>query len=209
MRKASAWMRLQRILLTGLFVVLPFSLTFLLLVWFVGLVEGMLAPVIGLVGRPLPGLGVFVAFLIVLGVGLLASNIAGQHVLEWAEEMLLKIPGFNWIYRTLKQLSEVFAPTSKAAYKGVVLIEYPRPHVYSLGFVTNELVLEKGAQGQKLTTVYVPTNHMYVGDFVLVPQDQLIPLQLTQQEGLQAVISAGAALPASLRLSKNHGHGGK
>lgn len=200
------WKRLQRTLLTGLFIVAPFSLTFLLLAWFVELIEGALAPLVSLIGRPVPGLGLFVAFLIVLGVGVLASNIAGQHVLEWAEEMLLKIPGFNWIYSTLKQLSEVFAPTSKAAYRGVVLIEYPRPHVYSLGFVTNEVALEKGPGAQKLTAVYVPTNHMYIGDVVLVPTEQLIFLQLNQQEGMQAVISAGAALPAHLRAHKGGHH---
>lgn len=204
--RISAWRRFQRTLLTGLFIVAPFSLSFMLLVWFVTVIDGMVAPLTGLIGRPVPGLGLIVAFLIVLGVGLLATNIAGQHVLEWAEEMLLKIPGFNWVYRTLKQLSEVFSPSSKANYKRVVLIEYPRPHVYSLGFVTNELELEKAGHGaQKLVSVYVPTNHMYIGDFVLVPLEHVHPLQLNQQEGVQAVLSAGAALPAHLRPHKD-GH---
>lgn len=206
--RISPWRRFQRTLLTGLFIVAPFSLSFMLLVWFVTVIEGMLAPIVGLIGRPVPGLGLIVAFLIVLGVGMLASNIAGQHVLEWSEEMLLKIPGFNWVYRTLKQLSEVFSPSSKTAFKGVVLIEYPRPHVYSMGFVTNELTLDRdGHHAQKLVCVYVPTNHMYIGDFVLVPQDQVLPTQLNQQEGVQAAISAGAALPAHLRSHKEgHGH---
>lgn len=187
--------RLKRLLLTGLFIVAPFSLTFILIVWFVQLVDHMLYPFISLIGRPIPGLGLIVSLLIVLGVGALASNIVGQHLLEYVEELLLKLPGVNWLYRTIKQLAEVFSPSAKKNFRSVVLIEYPRPEIWSMGFVTNEVTLA----GRKLVSVYVPTNHIYIGDFVLVPPEKVTTLTMTLQDGIQAALSAGAAFPRELK----------
>ena len=191
--------RLQRLLLTGFFIVAPLSLTFLLVVWFVASVDRALAPVIGLIGRPLPGLGLITALTLVLGAGILASNLAGRHLIELAEEWLLKIPVFNWIYKTIKQVSDVFAPSGGARFQSVVIVEYPRPGVYSMGFVTNRFVLERGAAIQELLAVYIPTNHMYVGDTILVPPASVIHTDLPQQQGIQAAMSAGAAFPARIR----------
>lgn len=189
---------LKRLLLTGLFVVAPFSLTFILLVWFVGTVDALLAPVTSLLGRPVPGLGLVAALLIVLAVGALASNIVGQHLLEYFEELLLRVPGINWLYKTIKQLAEVFSPTSRDAFRSVVLVEL-RPQTYSMGFVTNELTLEQGGAGRKMLCVYVPTNHFYFGDFMLVPAEKVLQLPMTLQEGLQCAISAGASYPPVLK----------
>ncbi len=190
---------LKRTLLTGLFIVGPFSLTFILLAWFVTVIDSLVQPVLGLIGRPIPGLGIVVAFILVLIAGIVGSNIVGQHVLEYVDELFLKIPVFNWLYRTVKQVSEVFSPGSKTKFRGVVLVEYPRPGCYSLGFVTNELALDHGGQQRRLTCVYVPTNHMYIGDIIFVPSEAVIRIQMTQQEGVQAVLSAGAALGPLLR----------
>lgn len=188
--------------MTGFFVVAPLSLTFILLSWFVALVNGAVAPLVGLIGRPIPGLGLGVALLLVWLAGTLASNIAGQHILEWVEDILLKIPVFNWLYRTIKQVSDVFSPAGRATYRSVVLVEYPRPGVYSFGFVTNQLALEKPGGKQDCVTVYIPTNHMYVGDYILVPRENLLYTALTQQQGVQATISAGASLPGALKVAR-------
>lgn len=201
--KGSAWRRLKRTLLTGLFIVAPFSLTFILLAWFVAVVDRALAPLVGIIGHPIPGLGFMVAFCLILLAGVLGSNIAGQHLLEILEDFLLKIPVFNWVYKTIKQISEVFSPGAKTHFKGVVLVEYPRPEVYSLGFVTNRLHIEQGPHKREMVSVYIPTNHMYIGDYVLVPSERVIATRLTQQEGIQAAISAGAALPLLIRSQEN------
>lgn len=198
--KAAAWARnVRRTLLTGLFIVAPFSLTFILIAWFVQVIDAAIAPLTGWLGRPIPGFGLFLGLGLIYVAGLLGSNIVGQHVLEVTEELLLKIPVFNWLYRTIKQVSEVFAPSSKQAFKGVVLVEYPRPECWSMGFVTNEVLLELEDKKTKLVSVFIPTNHMYIGDFILVPSDRVIATKLTQQEGLQAAISAGAAFPSVIK----------
>ena len=200
--KVSPWRRLKRTLLTGLFIVAPISLTFILLAWFVTLVDRALGPVAAFFGHPVPGLGLVVAFLLVLAAGVLGSNLVGQQLLELTEEFLLKIPVFNWVYRTIKQLSEVLSPSGGANFKSIVLVEYPRPGVYSVGFVTNQISLEADGALRELVCVYVPTNHMYIGDSILVPPDKVIATKLTQQEGIQVVMSAGAALPALLKAQE-------
>lgn len=191
--------RFKRTLLTGLFVIGPFSLTFMLLAWFVGTVNRAVAPLTDLIGYRVPGLGLAATLAIVLAAGALANNIAGQHVLDYFEELVLKIPVFNWLYRTIKQVADVFSPSKKAAFRRVVLVEYPRPEVYSLGFVTNELSLEKDGEGRPLACVFIPTNHMYIGDFILVPAARVIPTSLSLQDGIQCALSAGASLPAILK----------
>lgn len=187
----------KRTFLTGLFVVAPFSLTFMLLAWFVATVDGFLAPLTGSLGHAVPGLGILAALALVWLAGALASNIVGQHMLEYFEEMLLRIPGINWLYKTIKQVAEVFSPTAKNAFRSVVLVEYPRPEVFSLGFVTNEVTVDEG--GRKLVCVYIPTNHMYIGDYILVPPEKAVALQMSLQEGIQSAVSAGAGLPPMLK----------
>ncbi len=191
--------RLKHTLLTGLFIIGPLSLTFMLLAWFVATVDRALAPVVGLIGRPIPGLGVATAVGIVLLAGVLASNIVGRHVLEFVEELLLRIPVFNWLYRTIKQLSEVFSPSAKPGFRSFVMIEYPRQGVYSFGFITRQATVDWGASQRTYCVVYIPTNHVYMGDYVLVPQEEIVYTSLTTQQGVQTAISAGASLPPVIR----------
>ncbi len=194
--------RFKRTLLTGLFVIGPFSLTFMLLTWFVQTVNRALAPLTDILGYRVPGLGMAAALAIVLAAGALANNIAGQHILDYFEELVLKIPVFNWLYRTIKQVADVFSPAKKTAFQRVVLVEYPRPEVLSLGFVTKEFSLQRGGAARAMVCVFVPTNHMYIGDFLLVPAEKVLPTPLTLQEGVQCALSAGASLPAILAADK-------
>lgn len=198
------WTRqLKNTLLTGLFVIGPLSLTVMLFGWIVSILDSALAPLVGLFGRPLPGLGLVTAFLLILGAGVLANNIVGRHLLEFGEDLLLKVPVFSWLYKTIKQVSDVFSPSAKTQFKSVVIIEYPRNGVFMMGFVTNYLELDRGDRKETLLSVYVPTNHIYVGDYILVPEEKVIHTVLTHQQGIQSTISAGASLPKVIKVLPN------
>lgn len=195
--------RFKQYLVTGFIIIAPVSITLFLLVSFVQIVDIMMAPLAYAVfGRSIPGVGLAAAFLLMLVAGALGSNISGRHVLESVEDLLLHIPVFNWLYRTVKQLTEVFSPGSRMQFQSVVLIEYPRPGVYSVGFVTKKVraTMPDGRE-QTLFCVYVATNHVYIGDLVLVPEDKVLYTPLNMQEGIQAFLSAGATVPARLRVS--------
>jgi uncharacterized membrane protein len=191
---------LRRYFVSGFFTLIPIGLS-LLVVWtFVSGVDGTLAPILdAALGFHLPGLGLITALLLILAAGVLASHVVGEHLLKVAEDVLVRIPVFKWVYGTIKQMTEAFSPANKASFKSVVFVEYPRPGVYSLGFATGETVLDlpDGAQ-KKLTSVYVPTNHVYIGDLIFVPSETVVPTQLGIQQGIQVALSAGAVVPDRL-----------
>ncbi|MBI5597254.1 MAG: DUF502 domain-containing protein [Elusimicrobia bacterium] len=192
--------RLKRYLLTGFIVLAPLSISLFLLLWLVSWVDGLLLPVTNaLGGREVPGLGLATALLLSLLTGWLASNIIGQHVLDAIEDLILHVPVLAWLYRTAKQLTEVFSPGGKAQFRSVVMVEYPRDGVFQLGFATGNVVREEGGGKLPLTAVYIPMNHIYVGDMVLVPSERLRATDMTLQQGIQFFLSAGASIPPALK----------
>jgi uncharacterized membrane protein len=193
--------RLQRYFVTGFFTVIPFGLSALIVWWLVSLVDNALAPIVwALTGRIVPGLGLLVALFTVMAAGWLTTNVIGERLLEMVEGLFLHIPVFKWFYGTAKQATEAFSPHKKDAFKSVVLVEYPRPGVYSLGFVTGETVLDLPHGAHKtLSSVYVPSNHVYIGEVVLVPKEHLHHTDLTVQQGIQAALAAGAGLPERIK----------
>ena len=198
--------RLRRYFISGFFTLIPIGLS-LLVVWsFVSGVDATLAPPLdAALGFHLPGLGLIAALLLILAAGVLASHVVGERLLVLAEDTLSRIPVFKWVYGTIKQMTEAFSPANKASFKSVVFVEFPRPGVYSMGFVTGETVLDlpDGAH-KKLTSVYVPTNHVYIGDVIFVPHDHVHPTSLTVQQGIQAALSAGAVIPERLGHPRKH-----
>jgi uncharacterized membrane protein len=186
--------RLRRYFISGFFTLIPIGLSVLVVWSFVSGVDRTLAPVLDTtLGFRLPGLGLIAALILILAAGALASHVVGERLLVLAEDVLARIPVFKWVYGTIKQMTEAFSPANKASFKSVVMVEFPRPGVYSLGFVTGETVLDlPDGKSKKLTSVYVPTNHVYIGDLIFVPHDQIVPSRMTVQQGIQVVLSAGA-----------------
>jgi len=196
------WARVpwRQYLLTGLFVTVPIGVSLLVVVWFITFVDQTAAPPLdAFLGVHIPGIGLLTAFLSVLAAGVLASHVVGQTLLELGERVILVVPGLNWLYRTIKQIVEVFSPENPAAFRRVVLVEHPKPGSYSLGFVTKELQVDLGdGRAQEMVSVYIPTNHFYLGDFVMFPVSAVHPTPLTVQQGIQCALSAGAAIPERL-----------
>ncbi len=196
---------LKRYMVTGFLVVAPISITIFLLWSFAGWIDNLLSPIVTpILGQYIPGLGVAVGMVLLLLVGFLSSKMMGQHLLEVVEDILLRIPVFNWLYRTVKQLTEAFTPTGSLHFKSVVMVEYPRPGVYQLGFVTHETEIPKDGGTMKSFCVYIPTNHVYIGDIILVPAEKVVETDIPLQEGIQIFLSAGASLPYKIN-QKNRG----
>ena len=194
----------KRYLITGFLVLAPLSISLFLLFWLVSWIDGLLSPLIhALTGRELPGLGLVAALFIAWVAGWLASNIIGRNLLETTEDLILHVPVLNWLYRTVKQLTEVFSPGGKAQFRSVVMVEYPREGVYQLGFATGKVRREEGGCVEIMTSVYIPTNHLYIGDILLVPPERLRSTSMTLQEGIQYFLSAGASMPEHLSTQPN------
>ncbi len=139
--------------------------------WGFGVVDGVTAPLYQrLLGRDVPGLGLLTGALAVLLVGVLAANVIGRRVLQRLEHWLLLVPVFRTVYAPVKQLIAAFSPDNETGFKQVVLVDDPARGVV-MGFLTREFVLaDPAGQRRPMAAVYVPTNHLYLGDVLVFPE---------------------------------------
>ena len=134
-------------------------------------------------------------------VGLLARNYFGKKIIQWVDAALLRVPLLNKIYGATKQVNDAFSSSNKTAFRTVVLVEFPHPGVYSLGFITSEPHAEVQARiHSKVVCVFVPpTPNPTSGFLLLVPEDKVIKLDMSVADGIKYLISLGSILPETNR----------
>jgi uncharacterized membrane protein len=137
------------------------------------------------------------AVVLVSLVGRATRYYIGRRIIAVLDSWLSQVPLLNKIYGTIKQVNEAFSSTKKSAFKQVVLIEYPRAGVYSVAFVTSDENPEATAKtGHRTVGVYVPTTPNPTSGFLLVvPIEQIIPLEMSVADGIKYVISLGSVIP--------------
>ncbi|PYO19879.1 MAG: hypothetical protein DMD88_13870 [Candidatus Rokuibacteriota bacterium] len=191
------WFKVRFI--AGFFFTVPVFLTAWLLWIFWSRIDDVFFPMYEKVfGRAVPGLGFLTAIAIILLMGTIARNVVGRRVLAWGDKLLLRVPIYRRLYPSIKLLIDSFSPERRSAFRAVVLVAHPRVGEYAFGFVTSQLLLETPDGKRDMVTVFVPTNNLYLGDVVVVPQDDVIATGLTVEEGIRIVLSAGNATPARL-----------
>jgi uncharacterized membrane protein len=190
---------LRRSFITGFFVTVPLIISVAALVWIFGVVDGVATPVsTRLLGRDVPGLGVLVTLGVILMVGAIANNVLGKRALQQVEYWLLRVPVFKTIYAPVKQLVAAFSPENEAGFKKVVLVDDDRRGMI-LGFLTREFTLDRGQGVEALVAVYVPTNHLYLGDVLVYPRDRVSYPDLSVQDTIRIFLTGGMALPGEIR----------
>lgn len=190
---------LRRSFLTGLVVTVPLFISVAALVWTFRIVDSVAIPVsTNLFGREVPGLGVLMTAAFILVVGAVATNVIGRRFLQRAEGWLLHVPLFKTVYAPAKQLVAAFSPDNEAGFKKVVMVEDTRRGMV-LGFLTREFTLDRGQGPEALIAVYVPTNHLYLGDVVVYPRDQAFFPDLSVEDGVRIFLTGGMALPPRVR----------
>jgi uncharacterized membrane protein len=198
---------LRRRLLAGFFVSIPLIISVAALLWIFGIIDRLTAPLASqLLGAENPSgyerlfvasLGVFATLLVVLTVGTVATNVIGRRVLNRAESWLMLIPVFRTIYAPVKQLVVAFSPDNEYGFKRVVMVEDPH-RGWVMGFLTKEFTVDRGTGIESLMAVYVPTNHLYLGDIVLFPRDRAFFPDVTVEEGIRIFLTGGMSLPGRI-----------
>jgi uncharacterized membrane protein len=199
---------LRRRLLAGFLVMVPLIVSLAALYWIFGIIDRFTAPlakqVLGdeagasALGRTaVAGLGIAGTLLVVLAVGTVATNVIGRRVLARAEGWLMMIPVFRTIYAPVKQLVVAFSPDNEYGFKRVVLVE-DAAHRWVMGFLTKEFTVDRGHGDERLIAVYVPTNHLYMGDIVIFPRERAIFPDLDVEEGIRIFLTGGMSLPGEL-----------
>jgi len=189
---------LRRKFIAGFFVTVPLFISVAAFVWMFGVVDGLTTPLYDrLLGQRIPGLGTASTALAIVLVGALATNVFGKRLLQRIEGYLLRVPVFRTIYAPVKQLVVAFSPDNEFGFKRVVLVEH-QSRGYSLGFLTKEFSIDRGKGPEALLAVYVPTNHLYLGDIVICEHARAIFPDITVEEGIRIFLTGGMALPLTV-----------
>lgn len=200
--------KISNIFLTGFLFILPIFITIILLVFIFNVFEGILArpvaAILRLIGLPqligyhLPGL-LGLSFIIVLSflLGLIVTNVIGKKLVILGEKILSKVPLVWNIYYASKQIMESFSKGNRKYLQQVVLVEYPRKGIYTVGFITSEARGEIQNLTQKeVINIFVPTTpNPTSGVLIMVPHDEVIPLSMTVEDGIKLVVSGGMVVP--------------
>ena len=203
-----AWIR--RRLLTGFFVSVPLIISVAALVWIFGIIDGLTAPLAAGLFEDQPtgaqrllvsAVGILGTVALVLAVGAVATNVIGQRVLNRGERWLMKIPVFRTIYAPVKQLVVAFSPDNEYGFKRVVMVEDAH-RGWVMGFLTKEFTVDRGAGAEAMMAVYVPTNHLYLGDVVLLPRERALFPDIPVEEGIRIFLTGGMSLPGRIAPRK-------
>ena len=191
---------LRRNFVAGFFVTVPLFISVAALIWLFNVVDGATTPLYDrLIGRRIPGLGIASTAIVVVLVGTIARNVIGRRVLARGEAWLLRVPVFRTIYAPVRQLMAAFAPDNESSFKRVVMLEDPR-RGYAIGFQTREFTVDRGQGPEPLIAVFVPTNHLYLGDVVIVERSRALFPDITVEDGIRIFLTGGMALPPKVRL---------
>ena len=195
---------LRRRFVTGFFVLVPLAVSIFALLWIFRVVDGFTAPLYEHYfaqyhQRTVPsGLGIFTTAVLILVVGAIATNVFGKRLVQRIENYLLRIPVFRTVYAPVKQLVLAFSPDNEYGFKRVALIR-TESRGYILGFLTKELSIQSASGTESLIAVYVPTNHLYLGDVVICRREDAFFPDLTVEEGIRVFLTGGMTLPAQLK----------
>jgi uncharacterized membrane protein len=197
---------LRRSFIAGFFVTVPLFVSVAAFIWLFGIVDGLTGPfyqnILGEDNVPW-GLGIVTTTAAILAVGAVATNVLGKRLLQRTEYYLLKVPVFRTIYAPVKQLVVAFSPDNEFGFKRVVMLETRQG--YSLGFLTKEFTVDRGGGPEEMVAVYVPTNHLYLGDIVICARARATYPDITVEEGIRIFLTGGMAIPSQLRGGRGDG----
>jgi uncharacterized membrane protein len=195
---------LRRSFIAGFFVTVPLFISVAALVWLFRLIDGFVRPLyikyLGADNVP-PGLGLLTTALAVVLVGAIATNVVGKRLLQRGESILLRVPLFRSIYAPVKQLVVAFSPDNEYGFKQVVLVE-DAARGFLLGFLTREFTVDRGQGAEPMMAVYVPTNHLYLGDIIICPRDRASYPDVTVEQGIRIFLTGGMAIGGRIRARR-------
>jgi len=197
--------RLRNYFLTGLVVAGPVAVTLWLVWWFVTWVDNLVRPVIPLAYRPetylpinVPGFGLIIAFIALTLLGFLTANLVGSSVVSFGEGLLNRMPIVRPIYRTTKQIFQTLFSSSESSFRRVGLVEFPAPGMWSLVFLTqppSPPIAEHLPQTEHISAFLPCTPNPTTGFFFYVPRADVIDLDITVEQAMSLLISAGIIQP--------------
>lgn len=199
--------RLRNIFITGILITIPVAFTLFILNFLLDILDGLVVPwfikTLIEIGTPLPedfhlpGLGLILIILLIFVVGVLTKSFLGAKLVQLGEMIVDRIPIVRSIYTGAKQVVTTIAHADTKAFRKVVMVEFPRKGIYSVGFITGTTEGEvQELTEEKLVNVFVPTTPNPTSGFlVFVPNEDIIELTMTVEDGIKFIISVGIVTP--------------
>jgi uncharacterized membrane protein len=208
MEQKSFFARWRANFVTGLVIVLPGVISIAVLVWLFGTISNITDTLLIFIPQTITHrnngegpmywywslVALLVAILLISAAGRLARNYFGKKMIEWVERALMHVPFLNKIYAATKQVNDALVSGNKNSFKTVVLVQFPREGMYSVGFITSDQHDEVQAKmKEKVVCVFVPTTPNPTSGFlILVPETQVIKLEMSVADAIKYIVSLGA-----------------
>lgn len=209
--------KLKNTFLTGIAAIIPIAATIYIILFIIGFLNRIVDIVPArfqlknLLPFPVPGLDIFIALILILVLGLIVKSYIGNKIVQIGERIVARIPLVSGIYGAVKKLVDALFSEKANSFKKVVLIEYPRKGLYSIAFVTGEA---KGEVQQKTNqhciNLFVPTTpNPTSGFYIMVPEGDVVNLDMTVEEAFRLIISGGIIAPEQVKDAKEQGNAHK
>ena len=196
--------RLHKYFITGLAVFLPVTITIYLLIVMFRFFDNFFGKIIKIyfleiLGFYIPGTGIILFLVVVFAIGIFMKHFLGKKIFPFFERLFLKAPFVKMIYPATKQIINFIFLKDRRSFKSVVLVEYPRKGIYTVGFITGDSFKNaRDKTKQELITVFIPNSPgPFTGYVVMVPKKDLIVLDISIEEGLRLILSGGVVNPDS------------
>jgi len=197
--------RIRNYFLTGLIVAGPVAVTLWLIWWFVTWVDNLVRPLIPVAYRPetylpvnVPGLGLIIAFVALTLLGFFTANLIGGRLVSFGESLLHRMPIVRPIYRTTKQIFQTLFSSSDSSFRHVGLVEFPAPGMWSLVFLSHApsaSIAAKLPQTEHVSAFMPCTPNPTTGFFFYVPRSDVVTLDITVEQAMTLIMSAGIVQP--------------
>ncbi|MFH1148701.1 MAG: DUF502 domain-containing protein [Pseudomonadota bacterium] len=200
----------KKTLLTGLFVLIPIFLTVYIMLWMMDIVDALMN-VLPTKFHPdtylpfhVPGLGIIYIVILSLSTGLLVRNYIGKRALHYWEKLVSKIPLVRALYSAIRQVTEAVFSDDASHLKRVVLLEFPRKGIFAIGFVTGKPSRElcPNHHTQMISVFVSTTPNPTSGFYLIVPEDEIINLDIPVEEAFKLILSGGMVNPAQADIEK-------
>jgi uncharacterized membrane protein len=197
--------RVRAYFLAGVLVTAPFALTAYLAWWVVDVVDSRVMPLIPDKYNPnaylpvgIPGIGLIVAFVLLTAIGALTAGFAGRLLISFSETLLARMPVVRGVYGAIKQIVSTIVSQKSTSFREVVLVQWPRPGMWTIGFVTGTPTEEIQALSptRDMVGVYVPTTPNPTSGYLMwIERRDVVPMAISVEEGIKLVVSCGIVTP--------------
>lgn len=191
---------IKRYFLSGILVIVPLIITYVVLRFFLSSIDGILSPLlVRYLGYDIPGLGIVITIIIVFVAGVLTRGVLGRGAVSLWERLLNSLPLVRTIYSAAKQLLISVAEPKASMFQRVVIIPYPRLGMYTLAFAANEVTLDKQGVIGDYVAVFIPsTPTPFTGYMLMVKKDEVYPTNMSVEEAVKFIVSGGIVVPGAM-----------